>query len=196
MIFEKSHRCVFVLYLNSKSRQRQRQQEQIRFDWYLMNGLLVTLPLLLLLFSSLYTSHAPILVLKKTASAFRVSLHSWVLNYSGENNKRHCKEDRSLQPNWTTMKAERKSHTSWVHHRIICLIYRLGSTESSCLGKPKLPECNAANTIWVCRLRAGGYGGCLWWASRGDASVWSILTLSALTSDSWERLRCQACMSL
>lgn len=49
-----------------------------------MNGLLVTLPLLLLLFPSLYASHAPILVLEKMAGAIRVWLHSWVLNNSGE----------------------------------------------------------------------------------------------------------------
>lgn len=123
-----------------------------------MNGLLVTLPLLLLLFSSLYTSHAPILVLKKIAGAIRVApFMSSELFRREVNNRRHCKEDCSLQQNWTTMKAERKSHTSWVHHRIICLIFRLGSTEPSCWGKPKLPECNAANTIWVSQLRARGY---------------------------------------
>lgn len=74
--------CLFyILTLNPG---RQRQQEQIRSGWYLMNGLLVTLPFLLLLFSSLYTSHAPILVLKKIATAVKVWLHSWALHYTGE----------------------------------------------------------------------------------------------------------------
>lgn len=65
---------------NTKSRQTKTTSS----NWYLMNGLLVTLLLLFLLLSSLYTCHAPILVLKKIAGAIKVSLHSWVLNYSGE----------------------------------------------------------------------------------------------------------------
>lgn len=73
-----------LLHNQSVNPGRQKQQVQITLDWYLMNGLLVTLPLLLLLFSSLYTSHAPILVLKKRACAIRVPRHSWVLNYSRE----------------------------------------------------------------------------------------------------------------
>lgn len=73
-----------LLHIQTLHPGRQRQQEWIKSEQYLMNGLLVTLLLLLLLFSSLHTSHAPILVLKKIACAIRVSLHSWVLNYSGE----------------------------------------------------------------------------------------------------------------
>lgn len=78
-----------------------------------MNGLLVTLPLLLLLFSSLYTSHAPILVLKNRACAIRVSLHSWVLNYSREsgNHKRRHQEDCSLHQNWTSVEDGRETLT-------------------------------------------------------------------------------------
>lgn len=167
-----------------------------------MNGLLVTLPLLLLLFSSLYTSHAPILVLKKIARAIRMLLHSWVLNYSGERGTTKDTVRKTVLYNRTgQLWKQRKSHTSWVHHRIICLIFRLGSTEPSCWGKPKLPECNAANTIWVCQLRAGGYSVvCDELAEtmlqsdqyRQNASLTGV---KALMSASGERWRCQACMS-
>lgn len=63
------------------------------------------------------------------------------------NHKRRRQEDCSLHQNWTTVEDGRDSHTSRLHHRIICLIFSLRSTEPSCWGKPKLPECNAANTI-------------------------------------------------
>lgn len=106
-------RYVCLLHNQSVNPGRQIQQVQITLDWYLMNGLFVTLPLLLLLFSSLYTSHAPILVLKKRACAIRVPLHSWVLNYSRErgNHKRCRQEDYSLHQNRTSVEDGRETLT-------------------------------------------------------------------------------------
>lgn len=141
-----------------------------------MNGLLVTLPFLLLLFSSLYTSHAPILVLEERARAIRVSLHSWVLNYSRA-------RDPQKPPPARLFSARELDHCGgWgrdspagrLHHGIICLIYRLGSTEPSCLGKPKLPECNAASPVWECRTRAGEYWAVCDRLAHTDNSVWSM----------------------
>lgn len=73
------------------------------------------------------------------------------------NHKRRRQKDCSVHQKWTTVEDGGDSHTKRLHHRIICLIFSLRWTEPSCWGKPKLPECNTASTIWVCRLRDGGY---------------------------------------
>lgn len=52
------------------------KEQELSSDLYLMNGLSVTLPLLLLLLPSLNASDPPILVLEQTASAVRARLHS------------------------------------------------------------------------------------------------------------------------
>jgi len=147
---------------------RQRQQERIGSDRYLMNGLLVALPLLLLLFSSLYTSHAPILVLKKIACAIRVSLlHSWVVNYSEEKGwgrvwgggPQKTATGKGLSstaggetgPLWRRM-AETLTPAGCI---MGLSVWFSVSNQPVPAVWPKLPQCNAANTIW--EPRAGGY---------------------------------------
>lgn len=74
-IFEAIFFSLFVILRNQTNK-----KELISSGWYLMNGLFVTLPLLLLFFPSLYTSNPPILVLKKKAFGIRVLLHLQVVN--------------------------------------------------------------------------------------------------------------------
>lgn len=77
------------------------------------------------------------------------------------------KGDSSLHQKWTVAKDGRGSGSELLRHGIICLIFNLISTPSSCWGKPKVPECNTASTNKVCQFRVGG--------GRGDFSSVSSL---------------------
>lgn len=57
------------------------------------------------------------------------------------------RKDSSVHQKWTVAKDGRESGTEQLRHGIICLIFTLISTEPSCWGKPKLPECNTASSI-------------------------------------------------
>lgn len=141
-----------------------------------MNGLLVTLPLLLLVFPSLYTSHAPILVLKKIACAIRVSLHSRVLNYSRERG-----EPQKMPPEWLLCTTEVDHFGGWERfsHQAAASQDYLSDFQSQInwvqlLGKAKTPRMQCCQQNLSVPVERWGIVSCVWLASGDDASVSSI----------------------
>lgn len=161
------------------------------------------LPLLFLLFSSLYTSHAPILVLKKIARAIRVSLHSWV-------------SELFRREGGTTKDAAGKavlySRTGpvWRMGEILTLAgcitglsvwFSVSDQPSPAVGESQNSQNAMLPTpIWVCQMRAGGIQLSVTMLAQimlQSDQYWQTARLTrgqALMSASGDRLRCEASM--
>lgn len=103
------------------------------------------------------------------------SIHElWIIQQWRGNHKRRRQKDCSVRQKWTAVEDGRDSHTERLHHRIICLIsvsYQLSPAvgESQNSQNAMLPAQSRVH-----QLRYRGNFSCVWWASRDDASVWSI----------------------